>query len=80
MSKANDPNDKSVDASSMLGAATGQQGTDWMGMAQSAMADGKLDMGDLMRVFSGQKGQPAQGNQQSSGGGLGDMLGGLFGK
>ena len=80
MSKANDPNDKSVDASSMLGAATGQQGTDWMGMAQSAMADGKLDMGDLMRVFSGQKGQPSQSNQQSSGGGLGDMLGGLFGK
>lgn len=80
MHKAADPNDTSVDANSMLGAATGQQGTDWMGMAQSAMADGKLDMGDLMRVFNGQGGQSAPGNQQSSGGGLGGMLGGLFGK
>ncbi|QJD80039.1 DUF937 domain-containing protein [Spirosoma rhododendri] len=82
MNKAADPNDSSVDANSVLSAATGQQGTDWMGMAQSAMADGKLDMGDLMRVFSGQGGQAASGNQnqQSSGGGLGGMLGGLFGK
>lgn len=80
MNKASDPNDKSVDANSMLGAATGQQGTDWMGMAQSAMADGKLDMSDLMRVFNGQGGQAKEGNQQSSGGGLGGMLGGLFGK
>lgn len=73
MNKAQDPNDNSIDGNSVMGAATGQQGTDWMGMASSAMRDGKLDMGDLMRVMSGQ-----QGGQQS-GGGLGGMLGGLFG-
>ncbi|GAB4036533.1 hypothetical protein [Spirosoma gilvum] len=67
MHKASDPNDSSVDGNSILGAATGQQGVDWMGMASSAMADGKLDMNDLMRVATQQ------------GGGLGGMLGGLFG-
>ena len=72
MHKAQDPNDSSVDGNSIMNAATGQQGTDWMGAASSAMADGKLDMGDLMRVMGGQGGQ-------QSGGGLGSMLGGLFG-
>lgn len=70
MHKAADPNDSSVDGNSILGAATGQQGVDWMGMAGSAMADGKLDMNDLMRVA---------GSQMGGGGGLGGMLGGLFG-
>ena len=74
MHKAADPNDSSVDGNSILGAATGQQGTDWMGMASSAMADGKLDMNDLMRTMNGGGGQQTQ-----SGGGLGGMLGGLFG-
>ena len=59
-----------VDGNSILGAATGQQGVDWMGMAGSAMADGKLDMNDLMRVA---------GSQMGGGGGLGGMLGGLLG-
>ncbi|MBN8825589.1 MULTISPECIES: hypothetical protein [unclassified Spirosoma] len=68
MHKASDPNDSSVDGNSILGAATGQQGIDWMGMAGSAMADGKLDMNDLLRVAT-----------QQGGGGLGGMLGGLFG-
>ncbi|GAB4043538.1 hypothetical protein [Spirosoma jeollabukense] len=71
MHKAADPNDSSVDGNSIMGAATGQQGVDWMGMAGSAMADGKLDMNDLMRVA---------GQQTGGGGGLGGMLGGLFGK
>ena len=70
MNKAADPNDSSVDGNTIMGAATGQQGTDWMGMAGSAMADGKLDMNDFMRVAGGQLG---------GGGGLGGMLGGLFG-
>lgn len=69
MNKAADPNDSSVDGNTIMGAATGQQGTDWMGMASSAMADGKLDMNDLIRQAGG--GQ--------TGGGLGGMLGGLFG-
>ncbi|AQG79473.1 DUF937 domain-containing protein [Spirosoma montaniterrae] len=71
MNKAADPNDNSVDGNSILGAATGQQGIDWMGAASSAMADGKLDMNDLMRVMTQQGG---------GGGGLGGMLGGLFGR
>lgn len=70
MHKASDPADSSVDGNSILGAATGNQGIDWMGMAGSAMADGKLDMNDLLRVA---------GQQGGSGGGLGGMLGGLFG-
>lgn len=74
MNKVADPNDHSVDGNSVLGAATGQTGTDWMGMASAAMADGKLDMNDLMRVVQG------GGGGQPSGGGLGGMLGGLFGK
>ncbi len=70
MNKASDPNDSSVDGNSTLGAAAGKQGVDWMGMAGSAMADGKLDMNDLLRVAT----------QQGGGsGGLGGMLGGLFG-
>ena len=72
MNKASDPNDSSVDGNSILGAATGKQGVDWMGMAGSAMADGKLDMNDLLRVAT-------QGGS-GGGGGLGGMLGGLFGK
>lgn len=73
MNKAQDPNDNSLDGNGVMNAATGQQGTDWMGMAQSAMADGKLDMNDLMRTMGG-GGAP----QGQSGGGLGGMLGGLF--
>lgn len=73
MNKASDPNDNSVDGNQILGAATGNQGVDWMGLAGSAMSDGKLDMNDLMRAVSQQGG-----GQQ--GGGLGGMLGGLFGK
>ncbi|WP_375445824.1 hypothetical protein [uncultured Fibrella sp.] len=72
MHKAADPNDSSVDGNTIMGAATGQQGTDWMGMAGSAMADGKLDMNDLMRVAGSQLGGGGVG-------GLGGMLGGLFG-
>jgi hypothetical protein len=71
MNKAADPNDSSVDGNTIMGAATGQQGVDWMGMAGSAMADGKLDMNDLMRVATSQMG--------GGGGGLGGMLGGLLG-
>ncbi len=73
MNKAQDPNDNSIDTNGMMNQITGQQGTDWMGMASSAMADGKLDMSDLMRVAGGMGG-----GQQ--GGGLGGMLGGLFGR
>ncbi|GAB3901658.1 hypothetical protein GCM10028803_26730 [Larkinella knui] len=81
MNKAQDPNDSSVDGNQILGAATGNQGVDWMGAASSAMSDGKLDMNDLMRVAGGFMGggNTAQQNQ-SNAGGLGGLLGGLFGK
>lgn len=80
MNKAQDPNDPSVSQNDILGAATGKQGVDWMGAASSAMADGRLDMGDLMRVAGGMMGGgSSSGNSQQSGGGLGGMLGGLFG-
>ncbi|WP_027302767.1 hypothetical protein [Rudanella lutea] len=80
-SKATDPNDSSVDVGSIMGQVTGNQAAanvDWMGMASTAMADGKLDMSDVMRVAGGFLGG-GSGNQQA-GGGLGGMLGGLFGK
>ena len=79
-SKATDPNDSSVDMGGLMSQVTGNQaaqGVDWMGAASSAMADGKLDMSDLMRVGGGLMG--GGGGQQGGGGGLGGMLGGLFG-
>jgi hypothetical protein len=80
MSKSQDPNDSSVDGNGILGAATGNQGVDWMGMANSAMADGKLDMSDLMRAAGGFMGGGNNTQQnQSNSGGLGGLLGGLFG-
>ncbi len=80
MNKARDTNDSSVNGNEILGHATGQQGVDWMGAASSAMADGKLDMSDLMRVAGGLMGGGNTNKQNQSGsGGLGGMLGGLFG-
>ncbi|RAK00331.1 hypothetical protein LX87_02033 [Larkinella arboricola] len=80
MNKARDSNDSSVNGNDILGQATGQQGVDWMGAASSAMADGKLDMSDLMRVAGGFMGGGGGTKQNQSGsGGLGGMLGGLFG-
>lgn len=80
MHKAQDPNDSSVDQNGLMNMIAGQQGgggMDWMGAASSAMADGKLDMNDLMRIGGGLMGGGGGGQQQS--GGLGGMLGGLFG-
>lgn len=71
MNRAQDPNDSSVDGNSIMGNITGHQGN-WMSAAQSAMSGGQLDMGSLMSALGG-------GGQQS-GGGLGGMLGGLFGR
>ncbi|WP_128543580.1 hypothetical protein [Larkinella soli] len=76
MQKSQDPNDPSVDGNIIMGQATGRQGVDWMGMAGSAMRDGRLDMNDLMQAAGGLFG--GGGNRQQ-GGGLGGMLGGLFG-
>ncbi|MCY7360153.1 MAG: hypothetical protein LH609_22400 [Rudanella sp.] len=80
--KATDPTDPSVDVGGIMKQVTGKEeaaSVDWMGIASTAMADGKLDMGDLMRVAGGFMGGSG-GGQQQQGGGLGGMLGGLFGK
>lgn len=80
MHKAQDPTDHSINQNDILTNATGKQGVDWMGMAGSAMADGKLDMNDLMQVAGGfMKGSnPSQPSKQEDSG-IGGLLGGLFG-
>ncbi|GAB3275598.1 hypothetical protein GCM10027347_49000 [Larkinella harenae] len=80
MTKARDTNDSSVDGNEILSSVTGKKGVDWMSVAGSVMADGKLDMGDLMRVAGGFMGGDKNDKPNQSGsGGLGGMLGGLFG-
>lgn len=84
ISKVNDPNDSSVDVSSVMSTVTGGKtnGIDFGSLLSggaAAMADGKLDMSDLMNLASGAMGGGNQ--QQASGGGMfGNILGGLFGK
>ncbi|AFK05180.1 hypothetical protein Emtol_4055 [Emticicia oligotrophica DSM 17448] len=79
--KTNDPNDSSIDLGGLMGTITGGKtnGIDFgslLSQGANALADGKLDMNDIMNIagsaMGGQK-------QQGSGGGIGDLLGGLFG-
>ncbi|MCU0467686.1 MAG: DUF937 domain-containing protein [Arcicella sp.] len=60
ISKTNDPNDSSFNMSDIMG----------------VMADGKVDMGDIMNIAGKFMGG---GGQQQQAGGLGGLLGGLFG-
>lgn len=84
INKVNDPNDSSVDVGSVMSAVTGGKtdGFDFsslLSQGAGALADGKLDMSDLMNMASGAMG----GGQQQQGGGsglFGSLLGGLFGK
>ncbi|MES2520887.1 MAG: DUF937 domain-containing protein [Bacteroidota bacterium] len=59
ISKTNDPNDNSFNMSDIMG----------------VMADGKVDMNDVMNIA----GKFMGGGQQGGAGGLGGLLGGLFG-
>ena len=86
ISKISNPNDSSMDFNSVLGGlmggggqqqAQGGGGFDFNQIGY-AMADGKLDMNDLLRVGGSMLG--GGGQQQQGGGGLGSLLGGLFGK
>ncbi len=86
--KLNDPNsgfDLGSLAGSLLGGGNSNNsggGFD-MGMISDALADGKIDMNDLMRIGGGMLGggSNAQQNQEQKGGlDLGGLLGGLFGK
>ncbi len=61
ISKTNDPQDNSFNMSDIMG----------------VMADGKVDMGDIMNIAG--KFMGGGGQQQQGGGGLGGLLGGLFG-
>ncbi|MGL4631778.1 MAG: DUF937 domain-containing protein [Leadbetterella sp.] len=79
INKTNDPDDSSVDMGGLMGTLSGGKtsGIDFgslLSKGTSALADGKLDMSDLMNLVSGNSAP-----QQSEGGGLGGMLGGLFG-
>jgi hypothetical protein len=77
--KTNDPNDNSIDLGGLMGSITGGKtsGIDFgsiLSQGAGALADGKLDMSDLMNLASS-----AMGGQKQSGGGIGSLLGGLFG-
>lgn len=82
--KVNNPNDKSVDANSMMGSLLA--GTDAntggfnFNQVGAALADGKLDMNDLKNIGGSLFGSSNDKNDKNNEGGLGGMLGGLFGK
>lgn len=78
--KTNDPNDDSIDLGGLMGSITGGKtsGIDFgslLSQGAGALADGKLDMNDLMNLAGSAMG----GQKQQGGGGLGSLLGGLFG-
>lgn len=83
ISKSNDPTDSSVDTGSIMNVLSGGKtsGIDFgslLSKGAGAMADGKLDMNDLINLVSG-----SNSSNQNSGGGsnfFGSLLGGLFGK
>ncbi|MFY7912175.1 MAG: DUF937 domain-containing protein [Emticicia sp.] len=80
INKTNDPNDSSIDMGGLMGTLTGGKtnGIDFgslLSQGAGALADGKLDMNDLMNIAGSAMG----GNKQQGGGGLGSLLGGLFG-
>lgn len=81
ISKTSNPNDDSMDFGGIMGSLLGggqtqqaQQGGFDFNQIGYALADGKLDMNDVMRI-----GGSLLGGGGNSGGGLGGMLGGLFG-
>lgn len=82
ISKTSNPNDDSMDFGGIMGSLLGggqaqqaqQQGGFDFNQIGYALADGKLDMNDVMRI-----GGSLLGGSGNSGGGLGGMLGGLFG-
>lgn len=94
ISKTSNPNDSSLDFNSILGGLLGGGATSGNNTAAAssggfdfnqigyALADGKLDMNDLIRVGGSMMGggnPAAPANQQKGGMDLGGLLGGLFG-
>lgn len=91
INKTRNSSDGSIDFNSILGSLMGGQASGNAGAKGGsgfdfnqigyALADGKLDMNDLMRVGGSLMGGGGNANQQQGGGlDLGGMLGGLFGK
>ncbi len=84
ISKMNNSGDSSMNANSVLGSLMAGSGAQTGGFdfsqVTSAMADGKLDMNDLKNIggslFNGNKGEARKDENE---GGLGGLLGGLFG-
>ncbi len=82
ISKTSNPNDGSMDFGGIMGSLLGgqqaqqtqQQGGFDFNQIGYAMADGKLDMNDVMRIGGSLLG----GQGGNAGGGLGGLLGGLF--
>jgi len=87
ISKTSNPNDDSLDFGGIMGSLLGgqqtqqaqQQGGFDFNQIGYALADGKLDMNDVMRIGGSLLGGGGAGNN-NAGGGLGGLLGGLFGK
>jgi hypothetical protein len=90
ISKVSNPGDSSIDFNDILGNLTGKSTAQTPAQSSGfdfnqigyAMADGKLDMSDLVRMGGSMMGGgSSQPGQPSQGGGLdlGGMLGGLFG-
>lgn len=86
ISKTSNPNDSSMDFGGIMGALLGgqapqqqQQGGFDFNQIGYALADGKLDMNDVMRIGGSLLGGNS-GNAAGGAGGLGGLLGGLFGK
>ncbi len=84
ISKTSNPNDNSMDFGGIMGDLLGgqaqqnqQQGGFDFNQIGYALADGKLDMNDVMRIGGSLLGGSGGGN--AGGGGLGGLLGGLFG-
>lgn len=90
ISKISNPADNSIDFNGILGGllggqslgSTGNSGFDFNQVGY-AMADGKLDMNDLIRIGGSMMGggspAPQQNKQENGGLDLGGLLGGLFG-
>ncbi len=91
ISRTSNSNDGSIDFNGILGSLMGGQQGGTAGVQAGgsgfdfnqigyALADGKLDMNDLMRVGGSLMGGGNSNQQQGGGMDLGGMLGGLFGK
>ncbi len=80
ISKMNNSGDSSMNANSVLGSLLAGSGANTGGFdfsqVTSALADGKLDMNDLKNIGGSLFGSNKKEDKE---GGLGDMLGGLFG-